>query len=53
MNAVRSTLTSTNDLLTGMEWSPAQVRELFLNLAADVKARPDRYRGASLAGFSR
>jgi ornithine carbamoyltransferase len=38
----------TNDLLTGMEWSPAQTREL-LHLAADVKARPDRYRGA-LAG---
>src|SRR6202020_2849988 len=38
----------TNDLLTGMEWTPAQTREL-LHLAADVKARPDRYRGA-LAG---
>ena len=38
----------TNDLLTGMEWSPAQLREL-LHLAADVKAHPDRYRGA-LAG---
>ena len=37
-----------HDLLTGMEWSPAQVRDL-LQLAADVKARPDRYRGA-LAG---
>jgi ornithine carbamoyltransferase len=48
MNAVAATLTLTNDLLTGMEWSPAQVRELF-HLAADVKARPDRYRGA-LAG---
>jgi ornithine carbamoyltransferase len=41
-------LTVTNDLLTGMEWGPAQVRELF-HLAADLKARPDRYRGA-LAG---
>lgn len=38
----------TNDLLTGMEWSPAQTREL-LHLAGDVKAHPDRYRGA-LAG---
>src|SRR6202044_2499582 len=37
-----------NDLLTGMEWSSAQVRS-FLQLAADVKAHPDRYRGA-LAG---
>jgi ornithine carbamoyltransferase len=36
------------DVLTGAEWTPAQVRELF-HLAADVKARPDRYRGA-LAG---
>ena len=41
-------LIATNGLLTGMEWSPSQVRELF-HLAADVKARPDRYRGA-LAG---
>lgn len=41
-------LTVSNDLLTGMEWGPAQVRELF-HLAADVKAHPDRYRGA-LAG---
>jgi len=48
MNAVAATLTLTNDLLTGMEWGPAQVRELF-HLAADIKARPDRYRGA-LAG---
>jgi len=31
-----------------MEWTPAQTRDL-LHLAADVKARPDRYRGA-LAG---
>jgi ornithine carbamoyltransferase len=37
-----------HDLLTGMEWTPAQVRNV-LQLAADVKARPDRYRGA-LAG---
>ena len=45
MNATATTLTLTNDLLTGMEWGPAQVREL-LHLAADIKARPDRYRGA-------
>ena len=37
-----------HDLLTGMEWGAAQVRDV-LQLAADVKARPDRYRGA-LAG---
>jgi ornithine carbamoyltransferase len=48
MNAVATTLTLTNDLLTGTEWGPAQVRELF-HLAADIKVRPDRYRGA-LAG---
>jgi ornithine carbamoyltransferase len=48
MNAAAAPLTLTNDLLTGMEWNPAQVREL-LHLAADVKAHPDRYRGA-LAG---
>ena len=49
MNATAtSPAVQTNDLLTGMEWSPAQTREI-LHLAADVKARPDRYRGA-LAG---
>ena len=31
-----------NDLLTGAEWSPAQTREL-LQLAADIKAHPERY----------
>ncbi|MFZ3216052.1 MAG: ornithine carbamoyltransferase [Candidatus Acidiferrales bacterium] len=46
--AATAPVTLTNDLLTGMEWSPAQVRD-FLHLAADVKAHPDRYRGA-LAG---
>lgn len=49
MNATAAApITQTNDLLTGMEWSPAQTRD-FLHLAADVKAHPDRYRGA-LAG---
>ncbi len=48
MNAAVAPLTLTKDLLTGMEWNSAQVRELF-HLAADVKAHPDRYRGA-LAG---
>jgi ornithine carbamoyltransferase len=32
------------DLLTGVEWSAAQVQD-FLRLAADVKAHPERYRG--------
>jgi ornithine carbamoyltransferase len=49
MNATATpSLIRTNDLLTGTEWNPAQTREI-LHLAADVKARPDRYRGA-LAG---
>jgi ornithine carbamoyltransferase len=34
-----------NDLLTGTEWAPPRVGELF-DLAADVKARPARYRNA-------
>jgi len=48
MNAPAPTLVITRDLLTGMEWSPAVIRELY-HLAAHIKARPDRYRGA-LAG---
>jgi ornithine carbamoyltransferase len=32
------------DLLTGVEWSAAQVQD-FLRLAADVKGHPERYRG--------
>jgi ornithine carbamoyltransferase len=43
-----TTIALQNDLLTGMEWNGGRVREV-LHLAADVKARPDRYRGA-LAG---
>ena len=38
------------DLLTGVEWSAAQVQD-FLRLASDVKANPARYRG-SLDGKS-
>ncbi len=45
MNAVMPAIAVTQDLLTGNEWSAAQVRELF-HLTADIKARPDRYRGA-------
>jgi ornithine carbamoyltransferase len=45
MNAVLPALSISRDLLTGTEWTPAQVRELY-HLAADIKARPDRYRGA-------
>jgi ornithine carbamoyltransferase len=45
MNALAPTVDAANDLLTGAEWGPAQVREL-LQLAVDVKAQPERYRGA-------
>jgi ornithine carbamoyltransferase len=45
MNVLAATLALTRDLLTGTEWSPARIRELY-HLAADIKARPDRYRGA-------
>lgn len=50
MNATATTLTLTKDLLTGMEWSPAQIRELF-HLAAEIKAHPDSRRTA-LSGRS-
>lgn len=50
MNGTATTLTLTKDLLTGMEWSPSQIRELF-HLAADIKVHPDRHRSA-LAGRS-
>ncbi|MFZ0739654.1 MAG: ornithine carbamoyltransferase [Candidatus Acidiferrales bacterium] len=46
--ATATTIPLQHDLLTGMEWGAAQVRDV-LHLAADVKGRPDRYRGA-LAG---
>ena len=45
MNAVAQAVTTKSDLLTGAEWTPAQVRELY-RLAADVKADPQRYQGA-------
>lgn len=45
MNVLSTTLTLTRDLLTGTEWSPAVLRELY-HLATDIKAQPDRYRGA-------
>jgi len=48
MKVPTAALSSSRDLLTGTEWSAAQVRELF-QLAADVKARPEKYRTA-LAG---
>ncbi|HEV2420353.1 MAG TPA: ornithine carbamoyltransferase [Candidatus Acidoferrales bacterium] len=49
MNAVAATIPAlTNDLLSGSEWGAEQIRELY-HLAADIKARPERYRSA-LAG---
>lgn len=49
MNVVAATIPAvTSDLLSGSEWGAEQVRELY-HLAADVKARPERYRSA-LAG---
>jgi ornithine carbamoyltransferase len=45
-----TTLALSRGLLTGTEFSPTQVRELF-HLAADIKARPDRYRGALTGRF--
>lgn len=46
MTTVTATpLLLTNDLLTGAEWNPANLREL-LQLTADVKAHPDRYSSA-------
>jgi ornithine carbamoyltransferase len=43
MTAVVSSLSLKRDLLTGTEWSPAQLREFF-RLATEVKAHPDRFR---------
>lgn len=50
MSPMVETLTTARDLLTGAEWRPAAVCELY-HLASDVKAHPERYRGA-LAGRS-
>ncbi len=48
MHAVAAPLALKRDLLTGTEWSPAQLRDFF-RLATEMKARPDRYR-AVLSG---
>jgi hypothetical protein len=45
MTALNVSLSLSNDLLTGTEWNPAQLREFF-QLAADIKGRPERYRTA-------
>jgi ornithine carbamoyltransferase len=41
---------STNDLLTGAECSPAQIREM-LQLTADIKSEPQRYAGTLRGKF--
>jgi ornithine carbamoyltransferase len=43
MTSVVSSLSLKRDLLTGTEWSPAQLRDFF-RLATEVKAHPDRFR---------
>jgi ornithine carbamoyltransferase len=48
MNAVAAPLALKRDLLTGTEWSPAQLRDFF-RLATEMKTHPDRYRNV-LAG---
>jgi len=48
MTAVATPLALKRDLLTGTEWTPAQLRDFF-HLSAEIKAHPDRFR-SSLAG---
>jgi ornithine carbamoyltransferase len=45
MNALSPSLSLSNDLLTGMEWNPSQLRDFF-HLAAEIKSRPERYSSA-------
>jgi ornithine carbamoyltransferase len=48
MDTAASPLVLKNDLLTGMEWNPAQVRNFF-QLGAKIKEHPEQYRD-SLSG---
>jgi ornithine carbamoyltransferase len=50
MPTIVAPLALKNDLLTGMEWNPAQLRAFF-QLAAEIKAHPNAYR-TSLSGRS-
>jgi ornithine carbamoyltransferase len=43
MTAVASPLALKRDLLTGTEWTPAQLRDFF-HLAGEIKSHPERYR---------
>lgn len=45
MTAPVTFMTSTNNLFTGTEWNPAQVRDLY-HLARNLKLHPRRYRKA-------
>jgi ornithine carbamoyltransferase len=45
MTAIASPLALKRDLLTGTEWTPAQMRDFF-RLAKGVKAHPDRFRSS-------
>jgi ornithine carbamoyltransferase len=45
MSTMLETLTTSRDLLTGAEWRPAALRDLY-HLASDVKAQPELYRTA-------
>jgi ornithine carbamoyltransferase len=48
MTSASPSLSLSNDLLTGTEWNPSQLRDFF-HRAAEIKSRPERYRSA-LAG---
>jgi ornithine carbamoyltransferase len=48
MTAVATPLALKRDLLTGTEWSPAQLRDFF-QLSAEIKSHPERYKSV-LAG---
>jgi ornithine carbamoyltransferase len=50
MSAVSPSLSLSNDLLTGTEWNPAQLREFF-HLVAEIKAHPERYSKALSGKF--
>jgi len=50
MTTMPAPLALATDLLTGWEWNPARVRELF-QLTADIKARPNHYANALTGRF--
>ncbi len=50
MTILSTSLSLSNDLLTGTEWNPTQLREFF-QLATDIKARPEHYRAALSGKF--